>query len=170
MGDNDWVQNIDCSSIMFTTITANNDSNPFRNTSTCLDHILSQAEDKANPLWILLDNQSTVDVFSNKKILTDIQKIPTSLKIFSTGGLATTNHIGYIPGYGWVWYHDKGIANILSLSRVKRKFRITYESGDDNMFKVHLANGRIRNFVESARGLYYSDYSKSKEETTVLVN
>lgn len=38
------------------------------------------------------------------------------------------------------------------------------------MFKVHLANGRIRNFVDSSHGLYYSDYSKHKEEATVLVN
>ena len=68
--------------------------------------------------WILLDNQSTVDVFHNKNLLRNVRKSNTSLNIHCNAGVATTNMIGDLKGYGTVWYHPRGIANILSLSRV----------------------------------------------------
>ena len=91
------------------------------------------------------------------------------LKIYSTGGSTTTDLIGFLPGYGWVWFYEKGIANILSLSRVKKKFRVTFDSADRNEFQVHLADGRKRIFKESKKGLYYSDMLAT-ESSTVLVN
>ena len=93
-----------------------------------------------------MDNQSIVDVFSNRKFLKKITQIPMSLKIVSTGGVSKTNWIGFLSGYGWVWFHEKGIANILSLSRVKSKFRISYDSSADNMFHVYLSDGRVRSY------------------------
>ena len=115
-------------------------------TETSQDHILQQSNSIINPLWILLDNQSTVDVFSNSKLLKHIHPIQSSLKIYSTGGVSITNTIGHLHGYGWVWYHPTGIANILSLARVKKLFPVTYNSGADNEFHLHLGDGRVRSF------------------------
>jgi len=39
--------------------------------------------------------------------------------------VATVNKVGDFPGYGTVWFHPDGIANILSLARVKEKYRVT---------------------------------------------
>ena len=134
------------------------------------DHLMEQAEDgRIKKSWTLLDNQSTVDIFSNKALLRNIQKVDIPLKIYSTGGSTTTDLIGFLPGYGWVWFYEKGIANILSLSRVKKKFRVTFDSADRNEFQVHLADGRKRIFKESKKGLYYSDMLAT-ESSTVLVN
>ena len=134
------------------------------------DHLMKQSDNgKIKKSWTLLDNQSTVVVFSNKELLKGIQKVKTPLKIYSTGGSTTTDLIGFLPGYGWVWYYEKGIANILSLSKVKKKFHVTFDSATGNEFKVHLADGRARIFKESSKGLYYSDMAET-ESSTVLVN
>ena len=137
---------------------------------TSIDHVLQQSGTTTIPeFWTLLDNQSTVDVFANGKLLQNIREVPMSLKIVSTGGMSSTNKIGLLQGYGWVWYHPTGIANILSLSRVKSKFRICYDSTADNMFHVFLENGRFRSYRESSKGLYYSDI-REEHDNAVFVN
>eukprot|EP00978_Attheya_sp_CCMP212_P020630 scaffold59246_cov62-Attheya_sp.AAC.1 len=90
--------------------------------------------------WILLDNQSTVDVFHNAKLLVNIRPSKNSMDIHCNAGVTSTNLVGDLPGYGTVWYHPQGIANILSLSNSKVKNhgnRVTYDSDDGNEFRVH---------------------------------
>ena len=87
--------------------------------------------------WLLLDSQSTVDVFCNADLLEGIHKVNTTLTIRCNAGRKTTHWKGYLPGYGKVWYYPEGIANILSLSRVKQRYRVTYDSAVDNCFHVH---------------------------------
>ena len=62
--------------------------------------------------WILLDNQSTVDVFTNQRLLKNIRESKEPVNILSTAGTTKTNLIGDLPGYGTVWYLPGGIANI----------------------------------------------------------
>ena len=139
------------------------------NLSTTHYHILHQNNGNVNPFWVLLDNQSTVNIFTNAKILGNIHDINTSLKIYSTGGCTTTNTIGYLNSYGWVWYHPGGIANILSLSRVKKRYRVTFDSDAENEFVVHLDGNRKCRFKESEKVFYYSDLLSGDNET-VLIN
>ena len=115
----------------------------------------------------MLDNQSTVDVFSNRRLLKKIRKSDRSLAIFSTGGRTTTNLQGDLPGYGTVWFHPGGIANILSLSKMADKYRVSYDITGENKFLVHPSGGKIRSFTQCERGLFYSDMAAGE---TVLVN
>ena len=105
--------------------------------------------------WVLLDNQSTVDVFQNKDLLTNVRDSGRVLRIHCNAGIASTTLVGDLPGYGEVWLYENGIANILSLSRVKEKYHITYDSHGGNKFIVHLGNGLTRIFTQSKAGLYY---------------
>ena len=79
----------------------------------------------------------------------------------------TTYLQGDLPGYGKVWFHPGGIANILSLSKVAEKYRVSYDSTRGKKFLVLLPRGKIRYFTQCERGLFYSDMAVGE---TVLVN
>ena len=54
------------------------------------------------------------------------------------------------------------------MSRVKEKFRVTYDSVTDNSFHVH-KEGKILKFKEATRRLYYFDTADRDKESTMLV-
>jgi hypothetical protein len=123
-----------------------------------MSHIMKQSNDGCiNPNWILLDNQSKVDVFYNHRLLKHIREVDTWMDIHCNAGATSTNLQGEMPGYGTVWYHKDGIANILSLSKTAAKHRVTYDSTDGNDFKVHKDDGTTQIFQQSKRGLFYMD-------------
>ena len=120
--------------------------------------------------WILLDNQSTVDVFSNKNLLRNIREHAHTMNIHCNAGTTRTNLVGELVGYGTVWYNPKGIANILSLARVReRGYRVTFDSDDENSFYLHKKDGTVRVFTQSDKGLYYLD-TREGEDNVVMIN
>ena len=45
-------------------------------------------------------------------------------------------------GYGTVWFHPGGIANILSLSKTEEKYRVYYDSTGEKKNLIYLPRGR----------------------------
>ena len=155
----DWGDDTNYGGLMFWKVTA----------GTVFDHqhVLSQSGGHINTTWVLLDNQLTVDVFSNRRLLKNIRKSDRSLAIFSTGGRTTTDLQGDLPGYGTVWFHQGRISNILSLSKVEGKYQVSYDSTNEKKFLVYLPKGKIRCFIQCERGLFYFNVAAGD---TVLVN
>ena len=89
--------------------------------------------------WILLDNASTVDVFSNPLLVCNIRYANQMLHILCATGTAYTNYIAGFPGYETIWFLHDGFMNILSLQQMKQCYWVTYDSGDvsPDCFVVH---------------------------------
>jgi len=117
--------------------------------------------------WILLDSQSTVDVFSNPKLLTNICVAKRSLTLYCNAGKAIINKKGDLKGYGTVWFYPDGIANILSLGNVKKKHRVTYDITLDEGFLVFKADHTARSFRPSKKGLFFSDVGSDVAHTFI---
>jgi len=120
--------------------------------------------------WILLDSQSTVDVFSNHKLLSNIRDARHSLTLYCNAGKATITKKGDLKGYGMVWYYPDGIANILSLYNVQKKYKVTYDSAKGNGFVVHKADGNNRVFMPSSKGLSLKGKMTRKTPERVTLN
>ena len=103
--------------------------------------MLSQSGGHISPTWVLLENQSTVKVFSNRHLLKNMSKSDRDLEIFSTGVKTTTKLKGYHPGYGTVLSQPGSIANIIYLSKVAEKYRVAYDITLENKFLVYLPMG-----------------------------
>jgi hypothetical protein len=131
--------------------------------------MFSQAESIPKS-WILLDSQSTVDLFCNDSLLKNIQRVDTVMKVKCNAGTRSINLIGDLQAYGWVWYDPSAIANILSLKNVHTKFDVMYHVDDaaNAMFIVTKADGSTVKFIKSKTGLYY--HETSIKELALLVN
>ena len=93
--------------------------------------------------WVFLDNQSTVDVFYNKDLLENIREVNKQMNIHCNAGISTTNLVGDLQGYGTVWFYEEGIANILSLARVKKDQEVSLNSEKGNCFEVSRKNKSV---------------------------
>ena len=104
--------------------------------------------------WILLDSQSTISIFSNCCLLKTIHKSDSWMHIHCNAGITRTNLMDDFSGYRMVWDHPDGIAYILSLPEVRKRFHVTYNSSKRNEFIVHKLDGSTKWFLQSERGLY----------------
>jgi hypothetical protein len=102
---------------------------------------------------ILLDNGSTLSLFDNQKMVTNIRESKTALELATNAGTRTSKKIADVPGYGTVWYDKTAIANIFGLSELKKKHRVTYDSEKEDAFIVHM-NGKTLKFEGTPEGLF----------------
>jgi hypothetical protein len=144
------------------------DECPTGETATSLiqhGYMLTQtAQTGIDPDWILLDSQSTISVFRNPNMLTNIRPSERTLRALTNGGYQDSNMVGTFPNLGEVWYNEASIANILSLAAVRKVCRITMDTTEESAMKVHRLDGTIMNFVEHECGLFI--YS-AKDDTTI---
>jgi len=83
----------------------------------------------------------------------NIRESKQCMNIHCTAGMTATNLVADLPGYGTMWFHLKGITNILSLARVKEQYKVTYDSDHGNAFLVHNNDGMVCCFMQSPDGL-----------------
>ncbi len=91
---------------------------------------------------MLLDSQSTVDLFFNLDHVTNIRPATMPIRVpCNKGTLLAANEEGD-SGNTPVCFDSRGIANVLSLYRLSQKFQVTYDRLDrGGVFQVHTAKG-----------------------------
>ena len=152
-----------------------NESNETNNKGTpqggdgvnALMFMFSQSVKKIPDEWILLDSQSTVDIFCNPRLVQNIHRVKERMKIQCNAGTRVTNLVGDLPGYGPVWFDSRAIANVLSLKLVKEKHHIQYNSDEKDGFVVTKLNDERFKFLQSSSGLHYLDTTNPDPDKTV---
>ena len=108
---------------------------------------------------ILLDSQSTMDLFCNHAFVEKTFESSSSMRLKSNGGSMVVRRKAKINGYHKnVWFSKRAITNILALSNLIKQYRVTYDS-DELMFVVHReAAGKLdMHFRMHDSGLHYYD-------------
>jgi hypothetical protein len=86
---------------------------------------------------ILLSSQSTMDLFCNAALVSKISKSISNMQLKSNGGTMVVTRKATMEGYNkTVWFITRAITNIIALSNLIDKYRVTYDS-DDLMFVMH---------------------------------
>ena len=120
--------------------------------------------------WILLDNQSTVDIFCESSLLDNIHESNHTMKVHCNAGELTTNMMGTFRNYGTVWYSAHGIANIISFANARKNgYDIRYDNGNNTFILMRHGCDPIM-FQQSPSGLYYYDTDATHDSAVTLVN
>jgi len=106
---------------------------------------------------ILLDSQSTVNIFSNSAMVRNVRKANKRLALHCNAGTSYTNMIGDSEHYGTVWFNPDGIANIISLTKAEEEleYDIQYEPG--GTFIVNRRGSGTDIYQRSQSGLHFVD-------------
>ena len=92
--------------------------------------ILNQLESHESKLdltqVILLDNQSTMDLFCNESLVSTMFESKTPMRLKSNSGTMEVNHKATINGYERpVWFSKHAITKIVALKNIIRQYRVT---------------------------------------------
>ena len=71
--------------------------------------------------YLLLGNQSTIELFYNPDLLSNIRAVNKMLSVTTNGGGPTTSKMCTLKNYSDVWYHKKTLTNIPSLQNLYQK-------------------------------------------------
>ena len=102
---------------------------------------------------ILLDSDSNVTIMCNRKYVTNVCGTNDTMHIETNGGMTTTKQKCFIPDIGEHWFSENSITNILSLSDIADKHRVTLDTDEEKAFKVHFPR-KIVKFKQLSNRLY----------------
>ena len=87
--------------------------------------------------YVLCDNQATINIFRNKKLLKNIRSINDGVSVSGVGGSLDLTMKGDLPGFGEVYYHPDCLANILYFHDLAEQKLVKFDE-NQNIFIVNI--------------------------------
>ena len=103
---------------------------------------------------LLLDSGSTFSVCNNPKMLINLRRCKRPISEVSNGGVLTTNLEGDLPGSFTIYHNPESLMNILALSDMRKRFRVTMDTSVEVAMLVHISDTHAMRFTEVVAGLY----------------
>jgi len=119
-------------------IPTNNHLSFLQTVATTTNSIPAYQDDLALCDVILLDSQSTMDLFCNKAMVTSIYASTEPCMLQSNRGQMIISHKAVVPCLKQdVWLDADALSNIVALSTLSQQYRIIYNSANGSCFIVH---------------------------------
>jgi hypothetical protein len=128
---------------------------------------------------IALDSGSSIHIFKDSFLLTDIQSdekhsigvrtTDSKFRVNDIGRLCTDLNALPLPSEGY-YYYPKGVANILSLAMVASTKRVVMDSAIDNAIYVFNEDGSYIRFACTSNGMYCIDINTDEDDHAVLAH
>ena len=95
-------------------------------------------------------------------LLSNIYKVKENIHIHLNVGKLVVDQMGYLKNYGSMYFNCNIITNILIMVNVSKKYRVSFDSNDIDIFYGHAKKGDIL-FHCSRDGLCYYDKNKGNK-------
>ncbi len=109
---------------------------------------------------LLIDSQSTVDLFCDPSLCSETRKANGSVRLNSNGGNVRVSHEAKVKGcFRDVWFDVDAITNVVALANVQKQCRVTRDSWSGGDFVVHRECGGKPDALlrRHSSGLHYHD-------------
>jgi hypothetical protein len=128
---------------------------------------------------IALDSGSSIHIFKDAFLLTDIQSddkcsigvrtTDSKFRVKDIGRLCDDLNILPLPSEGYYFY-PKGVANILSLAMIAETKRVVMDTAIDNAFYVFNEDGTYIRFSRTPNGMYCIDINTDDDDHIVMAH
>src|SRR5210317_344395 len=103
---------------------------------------------------ILLDTGSTLNAtFTNPDLVTNIRQSASTLMMKTNAGTKMIQKKADVNGFGPTWFDESQMANIFGFASTADKYRIRYDSAEEDAFHVYTKHGIVK-FRRNKDGLY----------------
>eukprot|EP00980_Cylindrotheca_fusiformis_P021291 scaffold8197_cov70-Cylindrotheca_fusiformis.AAC.1 len=114
-------------------------------------------------VWTL-DSATTCSIAANEKLVDNVRFTKDKIELNTNAGSKIIDEICDVDNIGTIRFNKEGIANILGLCDLKKKYRVTLDTAKEDAFCVHTEDGVIR-FSADKSGLYTYDPRQATKKT-----
>ena len=119
------------------------------------------------PTDLLCDNQATISIVHNKKLLKNLRKAHRPITVSGIAGKFIVEQVGDLGKFGEVYYHPDALANILCFHDLARRYHVTYDS---NVLDAFIVTTDVRTLVFEPKGkLYVYNPLEAKASSEVVL-